>query len=124
LDRATTGSVIMTTSEQDVAGTGTAFGADATQNLWLHFSRMGAYRDAPPPVIVRGEGASIFDDRGRRYLDGLAGLFVVQAGHGRRVLAEAARGRRRNSPTSRCGPTRTRRRSSCPSGSPRPPPAT
>jgi adenosylmethionine-8-amino-7-oxononanoate aminotransferase len=90
LDRATTGSVIMTTSEQDVAGTGTAFGADATQNLWLHFSRMGAYRDAPPPVIVRGEGASIFDDRGRRYLDGLAGLFVVQAGHGRRVLAEAA----------------------------------
>jgi adenosylmethionine-8-amino-7-oxononanoate aminotransferase len=80
----------MTTSEQDVAGTGTAFGADATQNLWLHFSRMGAYRDAPPPVIVRGEGASIFDDRGRRYLDGLAGLFVVQAGHGRRVLAEAA----------------------------------
>ena len=51
---------------------------------------MGAYRDTPPPVIVRGEGASIFDDRGRRYLDGLAGLFVVQAGHGRRVLAEAA----------------------------------
>ena len=32
----------------------------------------------------------IYDDRGRRYLDGLAGLFVVQAGHGRRVLAEAA----------------------------------
>ena len=41
-------------------------------------------------MIVRGEGASIFDDRGKRYLDGLAGLFVVQAGHGRRVLAEAA----------------------------------
>jgi adenosylmethionine-8-amino-7-oxononanoate aminotransferase len=41
-------------------------------------------------VIVRGEGARIFDDRGRSYLDGLAGLFVVQAGHGRRVLAEAA----------------------------------
>jgi adenosylmethionine-8-amino-7-oxononanoate aminotransferase len=90
LDRTTTGSVIRTTSEQDVAGAGRAVGADATQNLWLHFSRMGAYRDAPPPVIVRGEGASIFDDRGRRYLDGLAGLFVVQAGHGRRVLAEAA----------------------------------
>jgi adenosylmethionine-8-amino-7-oxononanoate aminotransferase len=51
---------------------------------------MGAYRDTPPPVIVRGEGAAIYDDRGRRYLDGLAGLFVVQAGHGRRVLAEAA----------------------------------
>jgi adenosylmethionine-8-amino-7-oxononanoate aminotransferase len=41
-------------------------------------------------VIVRGEGTSIYDDRGRRYLDGLAGLFVVQAGHGRESLAEAA----------------------------------
>jgi adenosylmethionine-8-amino-7-oxononanoate aminotransferase len=80
----------MTTTEQDVPGTPSPFGKGATDNLWLHFSRMGAYADAPPPVIVRGEGASIYDDRGRRYLDGLAGLFVVQAGHGRRRLAEAA----------------------------------
>src|SRR6476661_1288827 len=80
----------MTTTEQDVPGGASPFGADAVDNLWLHFSRMGSYTDAPPPVIVRGEGASIFDDRGKRYLDGLAGLFVVQAGHGRRVLAEAA----------------------------------
>ena len=80
----------MTTTEQDVAASGQPVGADPTANLWLHFSRMGAYRDTPPPVIVRGRGAEVFDDRGRRYLDGLAGLFVVQAGHGRRVLAEAA----------------------------------
>src|SRR5438270_13629737 len=80
----------MTTTEQDVTSGGSAFGRDATKNLWLHFSRMSAYADAPPPVIVRGEGARIFDDRGRSYLDGLAGLFVVQAGHGRRSLAEAA----------------------------------
>src|SRR3954471_3429236 len=90
----------MTTTEQDVAVPGQPVGADATANLWLHFSRMGAYRDTPPPVIVRGRGAEVFDDRGRgaevfdargrRYLDGLSGLFVVQAGHGRRVLAEAA----------------------------------
>jgi hypothetical protein len=80
----------MTTTEQDVPGTGSAFGPDAAENLWLHFSRMGNYTKTPPPVIVRGEGASIYDDRGRRYLDGLAGLFVVQAGHGRKVLAEAA----------------------------------
>src|SRR3954453_14198757 len=80
----------MTTTEQDVTSGGSPFGRDATDNLWLHFSRMSAYADAPPPVIVRGEGARIFDDRGRSYLDGLAGLFVVQVGHGRRVLAEAA----------------------------------
>src|SRR4051812_31200262 len=80
----------MTTTEQDVTSGGSPFGRDAAENLWLHFSRMSTYADAPPPVIVRGEGARIFDDRGKSYLDGLAGLFVVQAGHGRRVLAEAA----------------------------------
>ena len=42
------------------------------------------------PTIVRGEGARILDANGRSYLDGLAGLFVVQAGHGREELAEAA----------------------------------
>ena len=42
------------------------------------------------PVIVRGEGAYVYDSNGRRYLDGLAGLFVVQVGHGRTELAEAA----------------------------------
>ncbi len=62
----------------------------AYDHLWMHFTRMSSYRDAPVPTIVRGEGAYVYDDRGRRYLDGLAGLFVVQAGHGRRELAEAA----------------------------------
>jgi len=80
----------MTSTEQVVTEPGSPFGADAARNLWLHFSRMGAYQQEPPPVIVRGEGARIFDDRGRSYLDGLSGLFVVQAGHGRRELAEAA----------------------------------
>jgi adenosylmethionine-8-amino-7-oxononanoate aminotransferase len=80
----------MTTTEQDVRESGSPFGAEATDHLWLHFSRMAAYRDAPPPVIVRGEGVRIYDDRGRAYLDGLSGLFVVQVGHGRRELAEAA----------------------------------
>ena len=37
------------------------------------------------------EGHHIWDDQGRRYIDGLSGLFVVQAGHGRTELAEAGR---------------------------------
>jgi adenosylmethionine-8-amino-7-oxononanoate aminotransferase len=80
----------MTTTEQEVPGTPGPFGAEDTRALWLHFSRMGSYRDTPPPVIVRGEGARIHDDRGRSYLDALSGLFVVQAGYGRRELAEVA----------------------------------
>jgi adenosylmethionine-8-amino-7-oxononanoate aminotransferase len=80
----------MTTTEQDVPGAGAPFDADDTRSLWLHFARMGSYRETPPPVIVRGEGARIYDDRGRAILDGLSGLFVVQAGYGRRELAEVA----------------------------------
>ncbi len=64
----------------------------AREHLWLHFSRMGAYNDHHEiPIIERGEGAYVWDSRGKRYLDGLSGLFVVQAGHGRKELAEAAR---------------------------------
>ena len=56
----------------------------------MHFARMSAYEHADVPVIARGEGPYIWDANGRRYLDGLSGLFVVQVGHGRTELAEAA----------------------------------
>ncbi|RNL63225.1 aspartate aminotransferase family protein [Nocardioides marmoriginsengisoli] len=59
-------------------------------HLWMHFTRHSSYATNPIPTIVRGEGAYVYDTQGRRYLDGLAGLFVVQAGHGRAELAEAA----------------------------------
>ncbi|MCW2890076.1 MAG: hypothetical protein QOE54_1753 [Streptosporangiaceae bacterium] len=53
----------------------------------MHFTRMS---DTDVPVIVRGEGPYVYDDRGKRYLDGLWGLFVSQVGHGRAELAQAA----------------------------------
>ncbi len=62
----------------------------AKDHLWMHFTRHGAYAEADVPIIVRGEGAYIYDSQGKRYLDGLAGLFVSQLGHGRTDLAEAA----------------------------------
>jgi adenosylmethionine-8-amino-7-oxononanoate aminotransferase len=62
----------------------------ARRHLWMHFTRMSSYAEHDVPVIVRGEGPWVWDSRGRRYLDGLSGLFVVQVGHGRRELAEAA----------------------------------
>jgi len=61
----------------------------AKRHLWMHFSRMGAYATHEVPVMVRGEGAYVWDQHGKRYLDGLAGLFTSQLGHGRTELAEA-----------------------------------
>ncbi|MBW9205506.1 aspartate aminotransferase family protein [Mumia sp. zg.B17] len=62
----------------------------AKDHLWMHFTRHSTYDTADVPVIAKGEGAYLFDTAGKRYLDGLAGLFVVQVGHGREELAEAA----------------------------------
>jgi adenosylmethionine-8-amino-7-oxononanoate aminotransferase len=64
--------------------------ADARDHLWMHFTRHSTYETQDVPIIVRGEGAYIYDAHGKRYLDGLAGLFVSQLGHGRTELAEAA----------------------------------
>lgn len=63
----------------------------AREHLWLSFTRHSVYDASDQiPVIVKGKGARIWDDHGREYLDGLAGLFTVQVGHGREELAAAA----------------------------------
>ena len=54
----------------------------ARDHLWLHFTRMGGYRDAEIPVIVSGDGCYLTDSNGKRYLDALAGLFSVNIGYG------------------------------------------
>jgi adenosylmethionine-8-amino-7-oxononanoate aminotransferase len=75
-------------------GSGGSAGNDlhalAARHLWLHFTKMGAFADREVPVITRGEGAYVYDDHGKRYLDGLSALFCVNAGHGRKEYAEAA----------------------------------
>jgi adenosylmethionine-8-amino-7-oxononanoate aminotransferase len=63
----------------------------ARRHLWMHFTRMGAYdADHEIPILVRGEGCYVWDEHGKRYLDGLSALFCVNAGHGRAELGEAA----------------------------------
>jgi adenosylmethionine-8-amino-7-oxononanoate aminotransferase len=64
--------------------------ASAKRHMWLHFTRMSTFKDSDMPLIVRGSGQYVFDEHGKRYLDGLSGLFVSQIGHGRREVAEAA----------------------------------
>jgi adenosylmethionine-8-amino-7-oxononanoate aminotransferase len=64
--------------------------AAARDHLWMHFTRLGSYQQDEVPVIVKGEGCYVWDDKGKRYLDGLSGLFVVNVGHGRKELADAA----------------------------------
>jgi len=51
----------------------------ARKHLWPCFSALsetGTY-----PLIVSGDGCYVFDDDDKRYLDGLAGLFLTNVGH-------------------------------------------
>ena len=59
------------------------------ENLMLHFTPH-AEDWSRLPVIVSGEGCYVTDDKGRSYIDGLAGLFTTQVGHGRAELGEVA----------------------------------
>ncbi|MCU1469097.1 MAG: aspartate aminotransferase family protein [Glaciihabitans sp.] len=88
----------MTTTEQPVtiSGSSSKFSEKELQqkakdHLWMHFARQSVMEDgAGVPIIVKGEGHHIWDSTGKKYFDGLSGLFVVNAGHGRRRLAEVA----------------------------------
>jgi len=62
----------------------------AKDHLWMHFTRQSVLEEHGAPIIVKGEGHHIWDSHGKKYFDGLSGLFVVNAGHGRRRLAEVA----------------------------------
>jgi adenosylmethionine-8-amino-7-oxononanoate aminotransferase len=61
----------------------------AKRHLWMHFTRMSAYDETEVPIIVRGEGCYVYDEHGKRYLDGLSALFCVNIGHGRADIAQA-----------------------------------
>ena len=63
--------------------------AKAKTHLWPHFTSRKVLNDGIP-IITRGEGHMIYDADGKGYIDGLAGLFVVNAGHGRERIVEAA----------------------------------
>ena len=73
-----------------VAARGSDLQEPAKRHLWMHFTRMGGYAEHDVPIIVRGDGCYVWDEHGHRYLDGLAALFCVNAGHGRETLADAA----------------------------------
>jgi adenosylmethionine-8-amino-7-oxononanoate aminotransferase len=63
----------------------------AKDHLWMHFARQSVMESgAGVPIITKGKGHHIWDSTGKRYIDGLSGLFVVNAGHGRKRLADVA----------------------------------
>ena len=53
---------------------------------WTHFD---SFKKDGSLLIVEGEGTHITDVNGKRYLDGLGGMWCVNVGYGRKEMAEA-----------------------------------
>jgi len=66
------------------------FRAASQAHVVPHFTKGAAWNAENLVVMDRGEGCYVWDTDGNRYLDGLAGLFCTNLGHGRRDLAQEA----------------------------------
>ena len=54
---------------------------DLRDHLLLNFTDMSAFATKDVPVMVRGDGCHVVDAHGRRFIDGLSGLFCTNLGH-------------------------------------------
>lgn len=63
----------------------------AVSHLWPHSDELDwdELTQRGLRIFERGEGCTLTDIHGQTYLDGLAGLFLVNVGHGRREISEA-----------------------------------
>jgi adenosylmethionine-8-amino-7-oxononanoate aminotransferase len=78
-------------SEREPAATAT-LGANALIHAWPHGAEMTwdeLSADDGLIIFAEGRDSTLIDTRGREYLDALAGLFLVNIGHGRREVGEA-----------------------------------
>ena len=53
-------------------------------------TNLAALRTQTPMVLTRGQGIRVWDDHGREYIEGMAGLWCTTLGYGEEVLAQTA----------------------------------
>lgn len=61
---------------------------EATRHVMVDFNQMRAFA-ADPLIMVEGDGIRLTDHEGRRYIDGLSGVFAVSLGHGNAEIVDA-----------------------------------
>lgn len=54
---------------------------------WADLSALG--EDEETPIVIRGDGVYIYDEQGRKMIDGPAGMWCMQTGYGRQEIADA-----------------------------------
>src|SRR5579864_1757923 len=59
-----------------------------TRHVMVDFNQMKTFASAPL-IIVEADGIALTDEQGRRYIDGLSGVFAVSLGHGNEEIIDA-----------------------------------
>ena len=79
------------TAQEQVAARRHALEETAIAHLWPHSNDIewDEFTERGLRVFVSGQGSKLVDVQGRSYIDGLAGLFLVNVGHGRAEIGEA-----------------------------------
>jgi 4-aminobutyrate---pyruvate transaminase len=54
------------------------------------YTNLAQHRETGPLILNEGRGIYVFDDKGKRYIEGLAGLWCTALGYGNEELVEAA----------------------------------
>ncbi len=67
------------------------FAARDIETLLHPNTNLAAHRSAGPLILDRAEGVHVWDQSGKRYIEGLAGLWCTGLGYGNKELIEAAR---------------------------------
>ena len=67
------------------------FAARDIESLLHPTTNLVTHRTVGPLILERGEGAYVYDSRGKPYIEGMAGLWCTALGYGNQELIEAAR---------------------------------
>jgi len=59
------------------------------QSIWHPYTKFSALNDKALPVITHGEGAFLYEDEGRKYLDAISSWWACNLGHGHPRIIEA-----------------------------------
>ena len=54
------------------------------------YTNLARHREVGPLILNEGKGIYLYDDKGKRYIEGLAGLWCTALGYGNEELVEAA----------------------------------
>src|SRR5215467_13287134 len=75
-------------AELTIQQSGTASQRISLDEYWMPFTPNRDFK-ADPKMVVRAEGMFYWNDRGEKLIDACSGMFCVNAGHGRKEIADA-----------------------------------